>query len=81
MTQSYSEIGHSALSDAYWSSIEGITAFLRFPRQVMESLSADRKPTLDLLSNSFTLLLAHCDGDHTLSSLSDEHTAGDMKTK
>jgi hypothetical protein len=75
-------IGHGALSDEEWNAVEAVSAFLHFSRQVMESLAADRKPTIDLVSPSFTLLLTHCDTyEHTISQLANELTAVDMKNK
>ena len=55
------EIGVGVLSDDQWERIAVVTAFLRPPRQVMESLAADRKTSLDLVSASITHLIKHCD--------------------
>jgi hypothetical protein len=44
-----------------WHAIDGVSTFLRALRQVMESLAADHKPTLDLVPMSVSLLLKHYD--------------------
>ncbi len=51
------EIGVNVLSDDQWEHIAAMTAFLRPPHQVMESLVADRKTSLDLVSTSITHLI------------------------
>jgi len=61
MDQYAADIGHGALLDLEWHAIDGVSTFLRAPRQVMESLAADHKPTLDLVPMSVSLLLKHCD--------------------
>ncbi len=61
MDQYAANIGHGALPDLEWHAIDGVSTFLRVPRQVMESLVADHKPTLDLVPMSVFLLLKHCD--------------------
>jgi hypothetical protein len=53
--------GTGALTNVEWSQIEGVMAFLRIPRQVMESLSADGKSTLDLVPVTVERLLKLCD--------------------
>jgi hypothetical protein len=55
------EIGVDVLSDDQWECITAVTAFLRPPRQVMESLAADRKTFLDLVSVSITHFIKHCE--------------------
>ncbi|CAN5952280.1 unnamed protein product [Sphagnum jensenii] len=55
------DIGHGALPDLEWHAIDDMSTFLRAPRQVMESLVTDHKPTLDLVPMSVSLLLQHCD--------------------
>jgi hypothetical protein len=49
MEQLKDDIGCGALSDEQWQSIGVVSTFQRAPRQVMESLAADRKSTLDLV--------------------------------
>jgi hypothetical protein len=56
MEQFKDGIGCGALSDEQWQSIGVVSTFLRAPRQVIESLTADRKSTLDLVPMSLTLL-------------------------
>ena len=65
MDEYQDDIGHGALTDLQWQAIDGVSKFLRAPRQVKESLAADHKPTLDLVPMSVSLLLKHCD-EHTL---------------
>ncbi|CAM6016384.1 unnamed protein product [Sphagnum balticum] len=60
MDQYATDIGHDALPDLEWHAIDGVSMFLRVPRQVMESLAADHKPTLDLVPMSVSLLRKHC---------------------
>jgi hypothetical protein len=73
-------IGCGALSDEPWQGIGVVFTFLRAPRQVMESLAADRKSTLDLVPMSFTLLIKHCDdGETVLNTVSPNLTAAGMK--
>jgi hypothetical protein len=47
----------SALTDDEWQAIHGVTAFLEAPRECMECLAADLKPTLDLVPMCVTLLI------------------------
>jgi hypothetical protein len=61
MDQYMADIGHGALPYLEWHAIDGVLTFLRVPRQVMESLAADHKPTLDVVPMSVSLLLKHCD--------------------
>ncbi|CAK9876843.1 unnamed protein product [Sphagnum jensenii] len=61
MDQYATDIGNGALLDLEWHAIDNMSTFLHAPRQVMESLAADHKPTLDLLLMSVSLLLKHCD--------------------
>jgi len=51
------EIGVNVLSNDQWERIAVVTAFLCPPHQVMESLVADRKMSLDLVSVSITHLV------------------------
>ncbi len=59
MDQYTADIGHGALPDLEWHVIDGVSTFLRTPRQVMESLAMDHKTTLDLVLMSVSLLLNH----------------------
>ncbi len=61
MDQYVADIGHGTLPDLEWHAIDGVSTFLRAPHQVMESLAADHKPTLNLVSMSVSLLLKHYD--------------------
>ncbi len=54
-------IGLDALPDLEWHVIDSVSTFLCTPRQVMESLAADHKSTLDLVPMFISLLLKHCD--------------------
>jgi hypothetical protein len=75
-------IGGGKLSDAQWGYIEGVTGFLRLPRQVMTSLSAKRKSTLDLVPLTLTHLLNHCDdGEAGLQAIDLNLTATRMKSE
>ncbi len=60
------KIGVDVLSDDQWERITVMTAFLHPPRQVMESLAADRKTSLDLVSASITHLIKHCENGETM---------------
>ncbi|KAH9531717.1 hypothetical protein CY35_19G050700 [Sphagnum magellanicum] len=82
MDQYAVDIGHGALPDLEWHAIDGVSTFLRTPRQVMESLAADHKPTLDLVSMSVFLLLKHCDdNEQQLQEINGKLTAIGMKAK
>jgi hypothetical protein len=75
-------IGVGQLSDAQRGYIEGVTGFLRLPRQVMASLLAERKSTLDLVSLTLPHLLNHCnDGDAGLQEIDLNLTATKMKSE
>jgi hypothetical protein len=75
-------IGVDVLSDEQWERIVAVTAFLRPPRQVMESLAADRKTSLDLVFAFITHLIKHCENGETTFKDTDQNlaTAG-MKAK
>jgi hypothetical protein len=67
MDQYTADISHNALPDLEWHAINSVSTFLRASRQVMESLAADHKPTLDLVPMFVSLLLKHCDdNEHEL---------------
>ncbi len=55
MDQYTADIGHGTLPDLEWHAINGMSTFLHAPCQVMESLAADHKPTLDLVPMSVSL--------------------------
>lgn len=61
MDQYQDDIGHDILTDSQWQAINGVSTFLCTPRQVMESLAADHKSTLNLVPMSVSLLLKHFD--------------------
>ena len=76
------KIGIGVLSDEQWERIAAMTAFLRPPRQVMESLAANCKTSLDLVSVSITHLIKHCDnGEIALKGIAQDLTATGMKAK
>jgi hypothetical protein len=72
MDQFGADIGYGALSTKDWNAIETITEFLRPPRQVMESLAADKCPTLHLVPMTYTHLLNHCDNSEASSKMAAE---------
>jgi hypothetical protein len=51
MTLQEDDIGTGPLSDLEWCKISAVMDFLRVPRQVMESLAADRKSSLGLVEH------------------------------
>ena len=55
------DLGRGPLSDSEWLKIKAIMNFLRAPRQVMESLAADRKSSMDLVQLSVSHLIKHCE--------------------
>ena len=62
MLQHETEIGTGPLSDSEWMKILGaVMKFLRAPQQVMESLAADKKSSLDLVQLSVAHLIKHCE--------------------
>ena len=76
------EIGVGVLSDDQWERIDVVTTFLRPPRQVMESLAAYRKTSLDLVSASITHLIKYSDnGEIALKGIAQDLTATGMKAK
>jgi hypothetical protein len=82
MDQYAADIGHGVLLDLEWHAIDGVLKFFRAPRQVMESLVADHKPTLDLVPMSVSLLLKHCDdNEQKLQEIDDKLTTFGMKAK
>jgi hypothetical protein len=82
MDQYVADIGHDALPDLEWHSIDDVSTFLRAPRQVMESLAVNHKPTLDLVPMSVSLLLKHCDdNEQKLQEIDSKMTTVGMKAK
>jgi hypothetical protein len=80
MKQFKDDIGCGALSDKQLQSISVVSTFLRAPRQVMESLAADNKSTLDLVLTSVNLLIKHCEhGEAALNAVDANLTAAGMK--
>ncbi|KAH8936327.1 hypothetical protein BDL97_17G079600 [Sphagnum fallax] len=75
-------IGVDVMSDEQWERIAVVTTFLHPPRQVMESLAADRKTSLDLVSASITHLIKHCEnGKTTFKDIDQDLTTAGMKAK
>jgi hypothetical protein len=59
-----------------------VTAFLRPPRQVMESLAVNRKTSLDLVFVSITHLIKHYEnGETAFKDIDQDLTAVSMKAK
>ncbi|PTQ38991.1 hypothetical protein MARPO_0048s0096, partial [Marchantia polymorpha] len=82
MDQYKDDIGHDALKDSEWQVISSKSNFLCAPRQVMESLAADCKPTLDLVSLYIAMLIKHCnDNEQNLQEIHDALTTISMKMK
>jgi hypothetical protein len=82
MDQYVADIGHGALLDLEWHAIDGVSMFFHVPRQVMESLAADHKLMLDLVSMSISLLLKHCDdNEQKLQEIDSKLTTVGMKAK
>jgi len=59
------KIGIDVLSDDQWECIAAMTMFLHPPCQVMKSLVADCKTSLDLVSMSITHLIKHYENGET----------------
>jgi len=82
MDQYVVDIGHGTLPDLEWHAIDGVSTFLRAPRQVMESLAVDHKLMFDLVSMSVSLLLKHCDDNELkLQEIDGKLTTVGMKLK
>jgi hypothetical protein len=76
------DLGTSSLSDLEWSKVRAVMDFLRVPRQVMESLAADRKSSLDLVQLSIAHLIKHCKvKEEELARIHPSLSAADMKAK
>jgi hypothetical protein len=76
------EIGIDVLSNDQWECITTMTAFLRPPRQVIESLVVDCKMSLDLVFASITHLIKHYkNGETTLKDIDQDLKGVGMKAK
>ena len=76
------DLGTGPLSDLEWSKICAVMDFLRVPRQVMESLAADRKSSLDLVELSIAHLLKHCEvNEEQLMTIDTSLSVAGMKSK
>lgn len=75
-------LGTGPLSDLEWKKIGAVMTFLRKPRQVMESLAANNKSSLDLVQLSIAHLIKHCEAsEEQLKEIDDSISAIGMKTK
>jgi len=82
MDQYAADIGHGALLDLEWHAIDGVSTFLRALHQLMESLTTDHKPMLDLVPMSVSLLLKHYDDNELkLQEIDGKLTTIGMKAK
>jgi hypothetical protein len=82
MLQHQDALGSGPLTDLEWTKISGVMTFFRAPRQVMESLAADRKSSLDLVQLSIAHLVRHCEiSKEQLKAIDDSLSAVNMKTK
>jgi hypothetical protein len=61
MTLNEADVGSGPLTNSEWSKIAGVMDFLRAPRQVTESLAADRKLSLELVQLSLSHLIMYCE--------------------
>ena len=76
------ELGRGPLSNTEWSKIGAVVNFLRLPRQVMESLAADKKSSLDLVQISVANLIRHCETNTAPLDVIDASLSSDvMKSK
>ena len=82
MVQHQDDLGMGPLTDLEWTKVGAVMNFLRVPRQVMESLAADRKSSLDLVELSIAHLIKHCEtNEEQLKAIDGSISATDMKTK
>ncbi|BBN17194.1 hypothetical protein Mp_7g12680 [Marchantia polymorpha subsp. ruderalis] len=78
----HDDISHCAFKDSECKVIASVSNFLCAPRQVMESLAADSKPTLNFVSLSIAILIKHCnDNEQKLQEIHNALTAIFMKMK
>ena len=76
------DLGTSPLLDLEWCKIRAVTGFLRVPRQVMASLAADHKLSLDLVELSISHLIKHCEvKEEQLVRVHPSLSAAEMKAK
>ncbi len=61
IVQHCNDLGTGPLTDLEWTKISAVMNFLRVPRQVMESLAADRKSSLNLVQLSIAHLIKRCE--------------------
>ena len=82
MLQHREDIGSGPLTDTEWTKVSAVMNFLRVPRQVMESLAADRKSSFDLVQLSIAHLIRHCEtNEEQLKAIDTSLSANNMKTK
>ncbi len=82
MLQHREDIGSGPLTDTEWTKVSAVMNFLRVPRQVMESLAADRKSSLDLVQLSIAHLIRHCKtNEEQLKAIDTSLSANNIKTK
>jgi hAT family C-terminal dimerisation region len=76
------DLGRGALTEDEWQAIRGVAKFLEAPRECMERVAADLKPTLDLVPMCVTVLIQHCiKGEEALAACGSNLTAVGMKDK
>jgi hAT family C-terminal dimerisation region len=76
------DLGRGPLTNLEWSKIEAVMNFLQAPRQVMESLAADRKSSMDLVQVSVTHLIKHCEvNDNVLKNVDATLSTETMRSK
>ncbi len=61
MVQHRNDLGTGPLTDLERTKVSAVMNFLRVPRQVMESLAANRKSSLNLVQLSAAHLIKHCE--------------------
>ena len=82
MVQHRDDLGTGPLTDLEWTKVSAVMNFLRVPRQVMESLAADRKSSLDLVQLSVAHLIKHCETNEVqLQEIDGSISAMNMKAK
>ena len=82
MVQHCNNLGTGPLSDLEWRKIGAAMTFLQKLQQVMESLAADRKSSLDLVQLSFAHLIKHYEAnEEQLKEINNSISAINMKTK
>jgi hypothetical protein len=61
MVQHRDDLGTGPFTDLEWTKVSAEMNFLWVPRQVMESLAANRKSSLDLVQLRIAYLIKHCE--------------------